>query len=186
MALQVVERVPKGMVTMVLTTPFKIVAVPVETGAPLALSLDATWKESWRTYRLASGELTVSGGFAGIHETSGLSGILQIMREGTMATLMFELKSSGKRQTQLHDVASGVVVESGQVSLTYLDSHALSGAIQSPFKANGQFINDEQELSLNLETVPSPKISDNFNARVSLRATAITPRPPKRAITGDN
>ena len=124
--------------------------------------------------------------FAGIHETSQLAGTLQIMRENTMATLMFELKSNGKRPAQLRDLASGTVTENGQVSLTYLASQALSGAIQSPFKAAGQFGNDEQELSLNLETVPSPQVSDNFNGRVSLQATAITPRPPKRAITGDN
>lgn len=183
---QVAERIPKGMVTMVLTTPFKIAAVPVSRDGPIALSLDATWKEKWRTYRLASGELTISGGFAGIHETSGLTGTLQIMRENTLTTLMFELRSSGKRQTQLHDVASGTVTEFGRLSLTYLPSQALSGAIQSPFKATGQFITDEQELSLNLETVPAPNVSDNFSSTVSLQATAITPRPPKRAITGDN
>ena len=179
------ERIPRGMVTMVLTTPFKIVAVPMASDGPLALALDPTWKERWRSYRVNSGELTITGGFAGISENSGLEGTLQIMRQGNLATLIFALKSTGKRQTQLRDVASGTVAESGQLSLTYLDSHALSGAIQSPFKVTGQFINDEQDLSLNLETVPSPHISDNFSAKASLRATANTPRPPNRAVTGD-
>jgi len=107
------------------------------------------------------------------------------MRESTLATFVFEFKSTGKRRTQLRDVASGAVTGLGQVSLAYLDAHALSGAVQSPFKATGQFTSDEQELSLNLETVPSPHISDNFSARASLRATAITPRPPSRAVTVD-
>lgn len=183
---QVVEQTPKGMVTMALTTPFKIVAVPVKTDRAIALSLDATWKERWRTYRVTSGEITVTGGFAGVQERSGLEGTLQIMREKTLATLHFEVKSTGKRQAQLRDVSSGTVADPAQVSLSYLDSFALSGAIDSPFKVGGQFTNDEQELTLDLKTVSSPYVSDNFDARASLKATATTPRPPNRAITGDN
>jgi hypothetical protein len=182
---QVAERVPKGMVTMVLTTPFKIVAVPVKGDGPIALSLDETWKERWRNYRLTNGELTITGGFAGVHESSPLEGTLQIMRERNLATFAFQLKSIGKRKGQLLDVASGTVSEAGQLSLAYLESHALSGAIQSPFKATGQFLNDEQEVSLSLETVPSPQVSDNFSGTASLKAIAITARPTDRAITGD-
>jgi hypothetical protein len=182
---QVAERIPKGMVTMVLTTPFKIVAVPVKSDAPIALSLDATWKSRWRNYRLTNGELTITGGFGGVHESSALEGTLQIMRERTLATFTFQLRSTGKRKAQMLDVASGTVTESGQVSLAYLESQALSGAIQSPFKATGQFNSDEQELTLSLETVPSPHISDNFSGGASLRAIAITPRPTNRAITGE-
>jgi len=176
------EHKPKGMVTMALTAPFRIVAVSVKTDAPLGLSLDAAWKERLRGYRVASGELTVTGGFAGIHENSSLAGSVQVMREQTLATLIFELKSTGKRRTQLTDVSSGTVVDS-VLSLRHLDSHALSGAIQSPFRVRGQFTNDEQELSLDLETVESPNISDNFSARASVRAIATTPRPPDRAIS---
>jgi hypothetical protein len=182
---QVAERVPKGMVTMVLTTPFKIVAVPIKEDGPITLSLDESWKNRWRSYRLTNGELTITGGFAGVQENSALEGTLQIMRERTLATFTFQLKSTGKRKTELRDSTSGIVTESDQVSLTYLESRALSGAIQSPFKAAGQFTNDEQELALSLETVPSPQISDNFAGHASLRAIAITPRPPNRAITGD-
>lgn len=182
---QVVERKPNGMVTMVLTTPFKIVAVPVKTDGPIALSLDATWKERLRTYRVTSGELTITGGFAGIHQRSGLEGTLQIMRESTLATFIFAVKSTGKRQAELRDVASGTVAGPARVSLSYLDSYALSGAIQSPFKVSGQFTEDEKELTLNLETVESPNVSDNFSASGSLKAIATTPRPANRAVTGN-
>jgi hypothetical protein len=183
---QVSERTPRGMVTMGLTTPFKIVAVPLEMDKQLTLTLAPTWNERWRTYRLSQGELTITGGFAGIHETSGLAGTLQIMGAGTLSTVLFDVKANGKRQMQMRDLASGTVSASGSVSLAYLDSHSLSGAIESPFRATGQFANDEKDLSLTLETVPAPQISDNFNGRVSLSATATTPRPPNRAITGDN
>jgi len=177
------ERVPKGMVTMALTAPFKIVAIPVQAGAPLTLALDETWKERLRSYRVANGQLTVTGGFAGINQSSSLTGTIQIMHEQSLATCFFELKSNGKKQTELRDVASGSVSEAKQLTLTNFDSRALTGAIQSPFKATGQFANDNQELSLNLETVPSPHISDNFSATGSLTATAITPRPKNRAVT---
>jgi len=182
---QIVERTPRGMVTMVLTAPFKIVAVRVQPDVPITLSLAAASKERLRTYRLAGGDLSITGGFAGVHESAGLEGSLQVMRAGTLATFIFELKSTGKQQTQLRDVASGTVAAPGQVSLTYLDSHSLTAAIQSPFKATGQFTDDEKELSLNLETVSSPNVSDNFSARASLKAKAITPRPPNRALTSD-
>jgi hypothetical protein len=182
---QVSEQKPKGMVTMVLSAPYRIVAVPVKNDGTISLSLDASWAERWRNYRVSSGELTITGGFAGIHQTSSLEGSVQIMRERTLATFGFDLKSKGNRQAQLHDLTSGTVDTSGRVAFAYLDSHALSGAIQSPFKAAGQFTGDEQELSLNLDTVPSPHVSDNFSATASLRATAITPRPPNRAVSGD-
>lgn len=198
-AIHVVEQKPRGMVIQVLTTPFKIVSVPANTDAPLALALDATWTERWRNYRVTSGELSITGGFAGIHEQLTLSGKLQIMRavaaqplpsgelsarkQQSLVTILFELHSNGKRPKDLRDVVSGTVTESAQVNLAYLDSHSLSGAIQSPFRAAGQFTPDEQELTLNLDTVDSPHISDNFIARASLKAIAVSPRPPNRAIT---
>jgi hypothetical protein len=187
-SIKIVELNPKGrMVIQVLTTPFKIVSVPVSADASISLSLDENWKDRLRTYRVTGGELTVSGGFAGIHESSSLAGTLQVMRIGAWATVIFELTSTSKGQArQLRDVASGSVTEAGGLSLARLDSHTLSGAIQSPFKATGQFTTDETQLSLNLETVAAGGISDNFNARASLKATAITPRPPNRAITGGN
>ena len=99
--------------------------------------------------------------------------------------MLFELKSKGKRQAELRDFASGTVTGKGAVTLARLESYALSGAIQSPFKATGQFTGDEQELTLDLQTVPSPHVSDNFTAQASMKATATTPRPPNRAVTGD-
>lgn len=179
---RVAERAPREMATSSLTSPFKIVALPVKTDGPLSLTLDQTWKERLRTYRLVGGELTITGGFAGIQQTATLSGSIQVMRQRRLATLLFDLKSTGKRSAQVSDVASGTVTNSGLLSFSYLDSAKLTGAIQSPFKATGQFINDERELSLNLETVPSPHISDNFTAAGSLRAIATTSKPANRAI----
>jgi hypothetical protein len=105
------------------------------------------------------------------------------MREQGLATCFFELQSNGKKQTELRDVASGGLSKANQLTLTSFDSQSLTGAIKSPFKATGQFANDNQELSLNLETVPSPHVSDNYSATGSLTATATTPPPKNRAVT---
>lgn len=187
--INILERSPKkgAMVIQVLTTPFKIVSVPANMDAPITLSLDATWKARLRNYQVTSGELNVTGGFAGIHESSGLAGTLQVMRADMWATFIFDLQSTNKAKTrQLRDVATGTATQDGVLKITRIDSHGLSGAIQSPFKATGQFTNDEAQLSLDLDTVSAAGISDNFQAKASLKATATTPRPPNRAITGDN
>jgi hypothetical protein len=185
---KVLERGAKGaMVIQVLTTAFRIVSVPVAADASITLALDQTWKSRLRTYQVNSGHLSVTGGFAGIHESSNLEGSLQVMRIGTWATLIFDVKSTSKgKLRQLKDVASGTVTEAGMLSLARLDSHSLSGAIQSPFKATGQFTGEETPLSLDLETVAAPGISDNFEAKASLKATATTPPPPHRVNTGKN
>jgi hypothetical protein len=182
---QIKEVIPKGMVTMALTTPFKIVSVPVATDTPLSLELDQTWRDRLRAYRIANGELTITGGFAGIHETVKLAGGIQVMRYERWATLIFDLKSEGKRSPrQMRDVASGAVQETGQLALAYLTSAALTGAVRSPFRVTGGFTGDEQDLSLKLVTASSAQVSDNFDASGSLTATAIGPRPPNRAVTG--
>jgi hypothetical protein len=184
---RIVEHAPaKGaMVTMALTTPFRIVAVPLEPDRPVALALDATWKDRLRPYRVTGGELSITGGFAGKSERLGLEGTLSVMRAGELATFVFEVQSVGDGKVRrLRDMASGLVDGSGQVSIARLDAFALTGAIQSPFQATGQFTENEQDLSLMLKTIPAPLISDNFAATGSLTATATAPPPPNRAITG--
>ena len=199
--IKIAERKPRGMVIMSLTTPFKIVAVPVNGDEPITLSLDETWKDRLRTYKVAHGTLTITGGFAGIREESSLSGTLQIMRAAaavqpsatgemskpypeSLVTVIVDLKSTGKRQGEMRDVAGGTVLESGQLNISYLNSYQLSGAIQSPFRTTGQFSAGEQELTLTLETVAAPNVSDNFAARASVKAAAVTPPPANRAISG--
>lgn len=185
--ISILEQAPArgAMVKMVLSTPFKIVAVPIGIDAPLSLNLDTTWRNRLRSYRLTGGEVVVTGGFAGIRKKYHLAGQLSVMRAGSLATFFFELLSTaGKQSRNLRDVASGTVDPSGQITLNRIDSAALTGAIQSPFRGTGVFSNNETNLSLNLKTVPSPHVSDNLAATASVKAVATGPKPSDTAVTG--
>ena len=187
-SLRIREHAPaKGaMVKMVLSTPFKVVAIAVETDQPIMLALDETWQNRLRPYRLTSGELTINGGFAGVRERLRLEGTVGVMRAGALATFWFDLQSAGGAQKRhLRDVASGNVGTSGEVRLNRLEAFALTGAIQSPFHATGRFTHEEQYLALNLETTRARHVADNFTAKAAFKALATTPPAAKQAITGD-
>jgi PrcB C-terminal len=181
--LHIVEHAPpKGaMVKMVLSAPFKVVAIPVDTDQSVVLALDETWKKSLRNYRITSGQLSVTGGFAGVNQRRKLEGTIGIMRAGEFATFIFDLKSQAGQETkQLSDAASGSIKTPAQVSLPRLNSSSLTGAVQSPFQATGEFLDEERELRLSLQTSDSSNVSDNFTATAQL--TAVTTDPPSRKI----
>ncbi len=174
-SIRVMERRPpqNAMVKMVLTAPFKVVAITVGPNEPLSFSLDETWKDKLRAYRLTTGEVTVAGGFAGTTKKLTLQGTIKVMRAGSWATFIFDMEgSSGKTRRTLLDIASGKVDPSGNVVLKRVDAFALTGAIQSPFRAAGEFTKQEQDLNLRFETIGAPHISDNFTAQGFLTATS--------------
>ena len=172
---------PKGaMVKMVLSAPFKIVAIPADTDRSIGLRLDETWKKRLRSYRVTRGELSITGGFAGVSQIKQLEGTIEIMRTGELATFVFELQSrAGQETKELNDAASCVVKEPGQVSLARVNSSTLSGAVQSPFQVTGEFLDEERELRLSLQTTGAANISDNFTASGQLTAVATEARHEK-------
>ncbi|MCM3871574.1 MAG: protease complex subunit PrcB family protein [Pyrinomonadaceae bacterium] len=181
-SLRIVEHSPpKGaMVKMVLSAPFKVVAIPVQTDRPMELALDETWKKRLRGYRVTSGQVLVTGGFAGVNQRRSLEGTVGIMRAGELATFIFDLRSQAGQETkQLKDAASCLVKNPLQVSLPRLNSTTLTGAIESPFQVTGEFLDEERELRLSLQTIASSNISDNFAATGQLTAVATDPPSPK-------
>jgi hypothetical protein len=180
-SLRIVEHSPaKGaMVKMSLSAPFKIVAMPVDPDQPVALTLDETWKKALRSYRITSGELVITGGFAGVHQKRVLEGSIGIMRAGELATLVFDLRSQGGQEMKQLNDAGSCVVQMGQVSLSRLNSSILTGAVDSPFQITGAFQNDERELKLSLQTINAPQVSDNFTATGQLTAVASDPSSRK-------
>ncbi len=185
--IRIVERSPSRdtIVKMVLTTPFKLFAVPLEIDQPVVLALDTTWKRRLRPYRVTSGGVSITGGFAGLTKRLNLEGTLSVMRLGPLATFLFELRATdGKRSRYLRDAPSGSVDPSGRVTVSRIDAFALTGALESPFRATGQFMNNEEHLTLRLETKPSPQVSDDFRGAATLKAIATGPAPADTAITG--
>lgn len=172
--------------SMALTSAFQIVSVPVHEDRPLALELDAAWREAARPYKVAAGEFTRMGGFAGRRENSTLAGELGIMRHAQLATMFFALEGTGAEgRHALQDVASGTVTPEGTLTLARLDPGSLVPPPRHPLNARGQFAADEGKLSLSFEVLET-KVNDGYGGRGKLEATATAPPRKKRAVDADN
>lgn len=177
-----------SMVTQALTAPFKIVAVPIGDSSfnrqsTLTLEADGAWQAAARPYRVMTGEFTMSGGFAGRSEKYGLAGDLRIMRQGALATFIFNLKSSGGAKPRvLQETATGVVRKDNSVAIYYVDAGSLVDLPRSALKAKGSFTAGEDNLSLAFDSLPS-NIADGYGGEGQLEASATAPlrqknRPP--------
>ncbi|HVG36030.1 MAG TPA: protease complex subunit PrcB family protein [Pyrinomonadaceae bacterium] len=179
-------RPPQGaMTTQALSSPYKIVSVPIENERVLKLDLDPNWKASQRLYQITSGEFTMSGGFAGRSENMRLQGGFNIMRHATLATFLFDVKGAGgTRPRELKEVATGIVQDSGAVSLARFNAGSLVEPPANLLKAKGQFTAEENELMLEFESLPST-VADGYQGRGRLAAKASGPAPPKKAQSKD-
>jgi hypothetical protein len=181
------SRPPQGaMTTQALTTPYKIVSVPIENERALQLDLDPTWKAGQRPYKITSGEFTMSGGFAGRSENMRLEGGFNTMRHATLATFIFDVKGTGgTKPRELKEVATGIVQASGAVSLARFNAGSLVEPPANLLKAKGQFTAEENELTLEFESLPST-VADGYQGRGRLAAKASGPAPPKKALSKDD
>jgi hypothetical protein len=171
--------------TMALTSAFLIVSVPVHDERPLAFELDPTWQEAARPYKVSAGEFTRMGGFAGRRERSTLAGDIRIMRHAQLATLFFALEGTGAEgKYALQDVATGTLTPEGALTLARLDPGSFVPPPRHPFKARGQFADNESKLSLTFEVMET-KVNDGYGGQGKLEATATAPPPKKRAVDGD-
>lgn len=178
---------PKGaLTTMALTAPFRVVVLPLAMDESLTLTLDATWRARLRPYQITEGGLTVFGGFAGRQSPARLEGGFGVMRLGELATFVFDVRSTGgERAGRLADTATGTVAADGRVTVPRLDSFGLSGALESPLRAKGQFGAGEQTLTLSFEVVPAKNISDNLGMRGEFTANATAPAPASKALNDE-
>jgi hypothetical protein len=173
-----------SMTTQALSAPFKIVSVP--TGESdfrfentLSLEIGAAWQAAMRPYRVSAGEFRMFGGFAAHSESFGLTGDLRVMRAGSLATFVFDLKSSGgKKARVLQEVASGLVQKNNQVLINYLEAGTLVDRPRSALRAQGSFTGREDGISLAFDSLPS-NISDGYGGEGKLEAAATAPAPQK-------
>lgn len=185
-AIQLDQESPaKGsLTTQALTAPFKIVSV--QTGESqfrfentLRVAIGAAWQGAMRPYRVTLGEFKMYGGFAAHSETYSLAGDLRLMREGSLATFVFNLKGNGaKKERALAEVATGLVQKSGQVTIGYLEAGTLVDLPRSALNARGSFGPGENTVALTFDSLPS-NIADGFGGQGKLEATA-TAGPPRR------
>lgn len=184
---RIAEKSPgKGAITtMALTYAFRIVSVAVDEEMPLALTLDATWQEAARPYKVSAGEFTRMGGFAGGRLLSKVAGEIRIMRHAELATAFFALEGTNEEgRVALQDVATGVVAPEGALVFTRLDPGSFVPPPRHPLRARGQFADNETKLSLTFEVMEA-KVSDGYGGRGKLEATTSAPPPKKRAGDDD-
>ena len=169
--ISVLEKKPgKGvMVPQMITSPFRIVSVPVA-GERLLLSLDNAWHQHFHTYRVIRGTFTMSGGFAGKREQFEFSGEVQVWRERGLATFGFDLLSSDPaRQRLLKGVATGLVQDDGAVRINRMAADGFVNTPNGGLKAAGQFMSNQGLLSLIFSPGPS-MIADGYEGQGSLEA----------------
>lgn len=168
------------MVTQVITSPFKVVSVPISDEQPFAVDLDRTWHAGMRPYRIATGAWTMSGGIAGRIEKLQFDGELSVMRTGKLATFVFALKSrEGGKARRLNQLATGSIEPDGSIAITHLDTESFVDMPRAGVQATGRFTNNESNLSLQFTSLP-PMVADGFSGEGKLEAVATAPPPKKK------
>ncbi|MBA3806144.1 MAG: hypothetical protein H0X14_10585 [Acidobacteria bacterium] len=125
----------------------------------------------------------MSGGFAGRSENFRLEGSFNVMREGSLATFIYDLKSAGgTKARELKEATTGIVKGNGEVSLARFNAGSLVEPPVNLLGAKGQLTKNESDLTLTFESLPST-IADGYQGKGRLTATATAPPPPKRALT---
>jgi len=168
------EKAPgkNAMVIQVLTTPFKVVSVPIMEDSPLRVELDVAWRERMRAYRVIAGQFTISGGFAGRSEKFQLNGNIGVVREGTLATFALSLSNiSATKERSLTDLATGIMDDSA-FKLRKLSKGSLVDPPSSSLRGDGKFSDKESKLSMTFTSLPS-MVADGYAGQGTIEAEAV-------------
>ncbi len=170
---QVTEKAPGKdvMVPQVITSPFKIVSVPVEGTAPVKISASDAFRQTAQLYRIDKGSFTISGGIAGRSETYALSGKIQITRLGDLVSVGFAAVSTGtSRERSLRDVATGVMKDNS-FAISRMSRGSLVDPPTGDLRVNGRFV-ETNRLTLDLDTGPAT-VPDGFSGKGSIEAQLV-------------
>jgi hypothetical protein len=170
--IRVAEKSPRkeAMVGQMITSPFKLVALPA-TGKPAVnLALDETFRQAGQLYRISNGSFLISGGFAGRAETYQLAGKLQLMRLGNLITIGFAVVSSGSpRERSLRDFATGSVNDDAFVA--EFSHGSLVDPPSGDLRVNGK-IAGKNKLLIGLDSGPAT-VPDGYSGKGSIEAEII-------------
>ena len=156
---------PETPVKMVLSSPFRIVSLPLDHRQPFKIALGRTWRAAGRTYRLEAGEVTISGGGAGASKRLQLEGVARVIRHDRLVTFIFELKGAGAFES----VVSGVSQTDRRVFINHLDVGPLAGRQTAPLRAAVEFKDDGRTFSL---SSPPSSAEGGSTVEVKMKATA--------------
>lgn len=170
--IHIAEKKPgKGMmVTQVITSPFKIVAIEGGPNARVPLSLDLAWRNLAQSYRLTSGTFTSSGGFAGRSETFALKGWVLALREDSLATLLFEISRADAPETRsLVDSTTALVATDGGIANARMSAWSLVPPPNGGLQARGMLSEEGKKLLLQFTSMPI-NIADGYGGNGSISA----------------
>jgi hypothetical protein len=158
------------MVTQMITAPFKIVALEITSNSTVPLSFDDAWRQRAQSYRVINGTFTYSGGIAGAGQAFELKGRMLVMREGKLATLTFDLFSSGlARMLSLTDSATAVVASDGRISIGRMGAGSLVPPPNGGLQAGGNLNAENKNLLLQLSSRMT-YIADGYSGQGSIEA----------------
>lgn len=160
---------PKGSMTIqVITSPYKVVVVPIENEKPLRdFSFDAAWQKEIQTYNITSGEITESGGFAGRSRTMSIYGNVKTIRYSDYITLILDINNSKGARLSTHDTVSGVIQGDGSFKFTRIDPGTLIQLPRPTLNAIGSL--KDNSLTLTFDSNPT-NVADGFEGKGKIEA----------------
>ncbi|GIU81860.1 MAG: protease complex subunit PrcB family protein [Acidobacteria bacterium] len=166
-AISVVSPPPNAILPQVLTSPYKIVAIPVDEEKPLPVEVPSSWK--METYRISRGNIGYSGGFAPREKNFDVDGKINVFRlrgfEG-LVTLSFSLTAKSDVEIKMFETASGKI-EGGKVKLNWVDPGNFSEFPRPSMKASGVLL--QNRITLKFEPNPT-NVADGFEAYGEIEA----------------
>lgn len=158
-----------AILAQVLTAPARVVLVPVEPEQGLKIEAGANWQGKMQTYRITSGEVTFSGGFAPIERKYSLAGTVAVMQSGNFVTLFFNANAAQEKGRQMFETATGNIKENS-LSFSRVDSGSLIDNPRPPFKAEGQMSGNK--IRLTFEPLPT-NVADGYEGKGWLEAVLV-------------
>jgi hypothetical protein len=172
--INVFEKKPgKGvMVTQMITSPFKIVALQGFSNAAVRLNLfvDDAWRQQIPFYRVTSGRFRMSGGFAGTSEEFVLEGFVGVMRVGNLATFWFRIVGSGaKKRRLLMESSTGLTDGDNKILINQINADSLVDKPNSGLAGTATFNEEGRKLTLSLLSRPD-SIADGYSGQGTIEA----------------
>lgn len=175
--IRVMEKKPGKdmMVTQMITSPFKIVAVEGVSNTPVWLDLDDAWQSRMSLFHATNARFTMSGGVAGTREEFSLGGAIGVLRAGNLATLQFRLiaPATTKRRA-LIEHATGMVGSDNNIKVSRMSADSFIDPPNTGLQADGVFSDGGKRLLLNLLSRPS-MIADGYSGVGSIEAAVTNP-----------
>ena len=152
------------MVTQMITTPFKIVALQGMANAAVRLTLDEAWRQQMQFYRVTSGSFRVAGGFAGTSEEFGLEGVVGVMRKGKLVTIWLRIVSSGVPKRRLLMECSTALRDGDTIHVNRMSADSLVSQPNGGLGATAMFSEKGKKLLLSLDSGPGTTlIADGYS-----------------------